>query len=78
LYKASVININASLNIQNLSTPTLTKEIIMSESLKDAVIQAVFHRQLNTDRAVKFIVSETGVTPTVAVTALKQVFTRRA
>jgi hypothetical protein len=50
----------------------------MSEQLKDAVIAAVFHRQLNTDRAVKFIVGETGVTPDTAVTALKQVLTRRA
>jgi hypothetical protein len=50
----------------------------MSESLKDAVIRAVFHRQLSTDRAVKLIVSETGVTPDAAVTALKQVLTRQA
>ena len=49
----------------------------MSEMLKDAVIVAVFHRQLNTERAVRYIVDETGVTPTAAVTALKQVLTRQ-
>ena len=71
------MNINAGPSILNLLTLTLPKENNMSESLKDAVIQAVFHRQLETKRAVGFIMRETGVSAKEAGTALKLVLTRR-
>jgi len=45
----------------------------MSASLEQAAIEAVFHRQLNTDRAVRYVTTETGVTSEQAQAALRYV-----
>lgn len=47
----------------------------MSRALELAAIQAIFHRQYNTDRAVRFVTQSAGVSQTVALDALKQVMT---
>jgi hypothetical protein len=47
----------------------------MSRALELAAIQAIFHRQYNTDRAVRFVTQEAGVSPEVAKGALQQVMT---
>ena len=47
----------------------------MSATLELAAITAVFHRQLNTDRAVRHVITETGVSEAQALSALRQVMT---
>jgi hypothetical protein len=45
----------------------------MSAILEMAAIQAVYHRQLNTDRAVRYVTTQTGVNEKQALDALRQV-----
>jgi hypothetical protein len=45
----------------------------MSKTLELAATVAIFHRQLSTDRAVRFVVQETGVTADAAERALRSV-----
>jgi len=47
----------------------------MSQHLEITAIQAVFHRQLNTERAIKYVVVKTGVSPDQARSALQTVMT---
>ena len=47
----------------------------MSATLEMAAIEAIYHRQLNTDRAVRHVITETGITEAEALLALRQVMT---
>ena len=45
----------------------------MSTKLELAAIQAVFHRQLSTDRAVRYVTTEAGVSEDQALDAIRHV-----
>jgi hypothetical protein len=49
----------------------------MSAILEQAAIEAIYHRQLNTDRAVRYVTIQTGLSADLALTALRQVMTVR-
>jgi hypothetical protein len=49
----------------------------MSATLEQAAIEAIYHRQLNTERAVRYVTTQTGVGAEQAMTALRQVMTVR-
>ena len=45
----------------------------MSARVEQAAIEAVYHRQLNTDRAVRYVSAQTGVDAEQALQALRSV-----
>ena len=45
----------------------------MSKALEQTATVAIFHRQLSTDRAIRFVVSHTGVSADTAEQALRSV-----
>lgn len=47
----------------------------MSLALQEAAIVAIFHRQLSTDRAVRFVTQQTGADESAAGQALRDVMT---
>ena len=59
---------------QSIEIPiTMTKESSMNRALELAAVQAIFHRQYNTDRATRFVVKATGVSAQQAEQALRNV-----
>lgn len=47
----------------------------MSQSLEQAAIEAVFHRQLSTERATRYVATQAGVSAEQALEALQFVMT---
>ena len=45
----------------------------MSADLERFAVQAVFHRQLNTERAVRYVITKTGVGEAEALSAVRSV-----
>ena len=53
----------------------LTQETAMSERTLNAANEAIFHRQLNTEDAIRYVVKSASVSPREAGDAIKQTLT---